>query len=50
MAMDQVADFFDDGVEDGFDLGGGEEEEARVEAGGFVVGKAGETEGLAGLL
>lgn len=41
LTLDEFADFFDDGVEDFFDLVGCHDEEARVEAGFFVVGKAG---------
>ena len=42
LALDKVADFFDDGVEDVFDLVGRHDEEARVQPGFFVVGEAGE--------
>jgi hypothetical protein len=42
LALDEVADLLDDGVEDVLDLLGRHDEEARVEAGFFVVGEAGE--------
>lgn len=45
LILDEFVDFFDDGVEDFFDLVGCYYEEVWVEVGFFVVGKVGKFKG-----
>lgn len=45
LPLDEVADLFDDGVEDVFDLGRGHHEETTVETDFFVIGETGESVG-----